>query len=356
MYNLKVAYYHYLVHDGRRSATGNFREENRPMAHNIDQTTGEAAIAFVGETPWHGLGSRVEETATIEEIKKAARLGWNVNLSPVQYVDADGQRRTIKHNVLYRDDTNEMLTIVGPEYKPFQNDQVLDFFKHYVEAGDMSIHTAGALNGGRIVWALAKMKASYLLDNVDQVDGYVLLMNPHVYGKGAIAKLTEVRVVCNNTLTMALGGRGSEIKLWHNKEFSVDRQDEVKSRLGIAHEKFNVLSEQAKKLAAAKLDAQAVIEMALATLAPRKANEELDLEEMPRSVQTVVELWQGAGKGSKLPSSDGTAWGAFNAVTEFVDWHRGRSSNARLTYAWLGNGETVKHKARTHLLDLIGAN
>lgn len=325
------------------------------MAHDIDETTGEAAMAYVGDTPWHGLGRRVPDGAPIETIRKEAGLGWNVNLSPVLYVDADGERRTMKHNVLYRDDTNAPLTIVGPEYKPFQNDQVLDFFKHYVEAGDMSIHTAGALNGGRIVWALAKMKADYLLQNVDKVEGYVLLMNPHVYGKGAIAKLTEVRVVCRNTMTMALGGRGSEIKLWHNREFTIERQDEVKARLGIAHEKFNVLSEQAKKLAAAKVDIDAVIEMAFKVAAPRKEFD-LDMEMAPRSVQKIVELWQGAGKGADLPTAAGTAWGAVNAVTEYVDWHRGRSSNARLSYAWLGGGESVKREARQAMLELIGAN
>lgn len=325
------------------------------MPHDIDQTTGKPAMAYVGETPWHGLGDEVPEGADIETIKKAAGLGWRVNLSPVLFVDADGERRQMKHNVLYRDDTNAPLTIVGPEYKPFQNDEVLEFFRHYVEAGDMHINTAGALNGGRIVWALAKMKASYLLNNVDKVDGYVLLMNPHVYGKGAIAKLTEVRVVCRNTMTMALGGRGSEIKLWHNREFTIDRQDEVKSRLSIAHEKFNVLSEQAKKLAAAKIDIDAVLEMAFASVAPRR-EVETDLELAPRSVQKVIELWSGAGKGSGLESAHGTAWGALNAVTEFVDWHRGRSANARLAYAWLGGGEAVKRQARQHLLELIGAN
>lgn len=323
------------------------------MAHNIDETSGKAAIAYVGATPWHGLGQQVSNSATIDEIERAAGLNFRVNLTPVEYVDADGQRRSMSSRVLYRDDTNAPLTIVGPDYKPFQNRQVLEFFQQYLAAGDMHIETAGALNGGKVVWALAKMKASYLLENTDRVNGYVLLMNPHLYGKGGIAKLTEVRVVCQNTMTMALGGgRGGDVKLWHNREFTVARQDEIRSRLGIAHDKFGVLAEQAQRLAQARIDAAAVAEMAFDLFAPTADRE--DLEHAPKAVDRVITLWQGAAKGSDLPSAAATAWGAFNAVTEYVDWERGRSANARMNYAWMGGGERIKRQAREHLLALIG--
>lgn len=321
------------------------------MSANIDETAGKPAIAYVGETPWHGLGQKVEDNATIEQIEVAAGLNWRANLTPVMFTDADGQLREMKHRVLYRDDTNAPLTIVGPEYQPFQNRDVLNFFRDYLAAGDMHIETAGALNAGRMVWALAKMKADYLLKGNDKVEAYVLLMNPHLYGKGGIAKLTEIRVVCQNTMTMALGGRGSEVKLWHNKEFSIARQNEIRDRLGIAHEKFNLMAEQAQILANAKIDAQAVAELAFDLFAPTADRE--DLDNAPKAVNRVIDLWNGEAKGSQLEAADGTAWGAFNAVTQYLDWERGRSPNSRLTYSWLGGGESVKAKARKQLLELV---
>lgn len=323
------------------------------MAHDIDETTGKAAMAYVGKAPWHGLGQQVAEDATIDDIEKAAGLNWRANLSPVEYIDADGQRRSMSSRVLYRDDTNEALTIVGPDYKPFQNREILEFFQQYLAAGDMHIETAGALNGGRIVWALAKMKADYLLNNVDKVDGYVLLMNPHLYGKGGIAKMTEVRVVCQNTMTMALGGRGSEVKLWHTRDFGLKRQDDIKARLGIAHEKFALLADQAQALVNARIERQQVAELAMDLFAPTADRE--DIENAPRAVQRIIKLWEGEAKGADLPTAAQTAWGAFNAVTQYIDWDRGRSANARMVYSWMGGGETMKRKARESLLQLVGA-
>lgn len=328
------------------------------MSANIDESTGKPAIAFVGETPWHGLGERVPANATIEQVEEAAQLGWGVKLTPAMYRSVkDGplgmpQFVESKYRFLLRDDTGAALTMVGPDYVPFQNRQILDFFRQYLEAGDMTIETAGSLNGGQNIWALAKLGVSYTLPGDDKNEGYVLLMNPHQYGKGMTAKLTEIRVVCQNTMTMALGGRGSSVQLWHNRELTDVRLNEVRDRLNLGKERFSRSHEDAVKLSQAKIDAIAALNFSYDLFAPKA--ERADDDRTPKPVARVMELFNGAGKGAQLESANGTAWGLLNAVTQYLDWDRGRSNNSRLSYSWLGGGEKLKTTARNRLLQLVG--
>jgi phage/plasmid-like protein (TIGR03299 family) len=334
------------------------------MSHAIDETNGNAAMAYVGEKPWHGLGQEVKKGATIEEIEKAAHLDWQVNLVPACYrvpTKDDGALNggmlvESRHRFLLRGDTNKPLTLVGPDYVPFQNRQILDFFRKYVEAGDMHIETAGSLNGGQNIWALAKLGVGFDVGTAaqpDKSDGYVLLMNPHQYGKGMIAKLTEIRVVCQNTMTMALGGRGSSVQLWHTAELSEGRMEEIRERLNLSKEKLVRSAEEAKKLSAAQIDYLTAVDFSYNLFAPTADREKI--EDAPKPVDRVLKLFGGEAKGADLPSAKGTAWGLLNAVTEYFDHERGRSANSRLNYAWLGGGQSLKLTAKNRLLELIGS-
>lgn len=309
------------------------------------------------EVPWHGLGNPVGDRTGVDEMLTAAKLDWEVALASVQFrhLDAAGKRRQAtdeKHNVLYRADTLDVLDVVGPRYVPFQNREVLEFFREYVEAGDMRLETAGSLNGGQHIWALAKMDEAFeVLVPDDRVEGYVLLMNPHLYGKSAVVKFTGVRVVCYNTLTAALGdGRGS-LKLWHTREFNDDLREEAKRRLGIAREQLEAYRRDAELLATLDLTDEQAVRVAASVMGGDPTDP--DYDEQPRATRRVLDLYAGAGKGSQLVSAKGTAWGLFNAVTQYVDHEYGWSPNNRLTYAWLGSGETRKRKTLTALLELV---
>lgn len=327
------------------------------MAHAIDETSGAPAMAYVGTEgkPWHGLGEPIQEGATIKQIEKAARLAWKVERRPVLYqvgdspdsVKVDGD-----HQVIFRSDTQAVLDVTGKGYVPHQNSEVLEFFQEYLAAGEMFIDTAGALNGGKQIWVLAKLNKSFKLPGKDEVQGYVMLMNPHQYGKGMIGKMTAVRVVCWNTLMAALGAEGASVKIWHTAEFNKDRQEKVKEQLGIASERFEAFEDEAKILVRTKL----VLDDAVKLTAGIFNTDTTDpLEKQGRTVQRVIELYQGAGKGAQLASSQETAWGLLNGVTQYIDHEYGRTQNARLTNAWLGSGDRLKRNAKIQLLEAAQA-
>lgn len=308
------------------------------------------------DIPWHGLGNRIEQGISVDNMLTAAGLNWGVKTAPVKfYPKGEKTARTVtSRNVLYRDDTNAVLDIVGPQYVPTQNVQVLDFFREYVEAGDMHLETAGSLDGGKYIWALAKMGDGFTLPGKDDVQGHLLLMNPHLYGKGLIAKFCAIRVVCWNTLTMALQEAGPSIQLWHTREFDEDRQQEAKARLGIARTALAAFKHNATLLTKLRLDpidATKIIAKVLNTPTDRP------LDDQPPTVKRIITLWQGEGKGSTLASSEGTAWGLLNGLTEYFDHEYGKTVNARMRNAWLGRGEVTKRRLMTELVGMTtGSN
>src|ERR1700733_4483617 len=135
------------------------------MGHDIDHSTGAAAIAYVGQTPWHGLGEKLEEGQSIEAWLKAARLEWDLQRLPVQYL-VNGCLRTMDDRfALVRSDTSEALSIVSGDYRIVQPKEVLEFYRDLVGPYGYTLETAGALNGGRKVWALARTFRKAKLDD-----------------------------------------------------------------------------------------------------------------------------------------------------------------------------------------------
>lgn len=316
------------------------------------------SMAYAGQVPWHGLGAEIQEGISADDMLVAAGLDWEVATAKARwdYQDAEGrkrQRTSDKVHILYRTDTGADLSMVGPRYTPFQNAEILNFFAEYVDAGDAHIVTAGSLNDGQFIWALADLGVGYDVGTSkkpDAVNGYVLLMNPHQYGKAAIAKLTEIRVVCWNTLTAALKGNGDSVRLWHNAEFNVDRQQEAKRRLGIAREQLEAAEKEAKLLRRIELDEPTAIRIAAEVMGGD--TDTLEYEVQNRRTRRVLDLFNGEGLGAELPSARNTAWGLLNAVTQYQDHEYGRSANNRVANSWLGGGEAVKRRTKEALLAL----
>lgn len=313
-------------------------------------------------TPWHGLGNPVEDGATVEQMLKAGGLDWEVLTAPVRYYlpgsNIDGvkvapkQMTDDQHFVLFRADTGAVLDIVGRGYVPTQNAEILEFFREYVEAGDMRLDTVGALDGGRRVWAQAIMDRAFELPGGDVVEGRVLLANPHIYGKGMVAKFCATRVVCQNTWTQALSeGSAGEVKLWHNRAFDEATRQEAKRRLGIARERMDAFEEVANRLTELSLDPDVVARLAARVFG---VDEDRPLEKQTPTVKRIVALWEGEGMGADLPSAKGTAWGAFSAFTQYQDWEYGRSQDRRMQVAWFGRGELIKRRALEELSALLG--
>jgi phage/plasmid-like protein (TIGR03299 family) len=178
------------------------------MSHEIDVSTGKPAIAYIGETPWHGLGEKLPAGAPIESWVRAARLDWELKRLPVQYL-VDGKLRTMKDRfVLMRNDTDEALSIVSADYQIVQPKEVLEFYRELVAVYGFTLETSGALDGGRKVWALAKtpMTDAVHKGGNDAIAAYLLLATSCDKTLATTAAFTSIRVVCQNTLFFRDGG------------------------------------------------------------------------------------------------------------------------------------------------------
>ena len=176
------------------------------MAHMIEMINGKAQMAYSGDVPWHGLGTKVPADLTPVQMLDAAGLNWSVEKVPA-FAKVAGKDVEVGRSALVRNVDNKILDVVSDDWNPIQNEEAFEFFNEFVAAGDMEMHTAGSLRDGQIVWGLAKVKDSFELFKGDQVDSYLLFSNFHRYGFSTDVRFTPIRVVCNNTLTLSLNSK-----------------------------------------------------------------------------------------------------------------------------------------------------
>ena len=308
------------------------------MAHMIEIIDGVAQIAYAGEKPWHGLGKEVPSDLSPEQMMEAAGLDWDVNLVPA-YSEIAGKKVSIGHSALVRSSDNKVLDVVTDDWKPCQNKDAFEFFTDFVAHGDMEMNTAGSLRDGRVVWALAKVKESFSLFKGDQVDGYLLFTNPHLYGQSIDVRFTPIRVVCNNTLTLSLNTKSNKMaKVSHRVEFD---GDEVKEMLGIAKDKLTKYKDMAQFLGSKRYTADSLIEY-YNKVFPVLSQKEKARKEISKNAKIALDIIE-QQPGSEF--AKGSWWQAFNGVTFMTDHIIGRSNDNRLTSAWFGANKALKNKA-----------
>jgi phage/plasmid-like protein (TIGR03299 family) len=338
------------------------------MAHMIDTTKGRAAIAYVGETPWHGLGHELTEGASMESWNREAGLDYTVERADVQFVPKSGGiARYSDRDVLYRSDTLAPLSVVSRYYQVVQPGEILGFFAELVKHNGFQMETAGALEGGKRVWALARVNDGECLLEADKIRPYVLLATSYDSSLSTTAKFTSVRVVCHNTLTMAAGygaqgaseadDAGSVVKIPHSAKFDAKN---VRLDLGIVFDQWERFLVTTRKLARQQVNetfATAFLKALLPVPVEPKAESGKPAKaarpvEETRAFKSIMALFQGGAIGSDLPEANGTAFGLLNAVTEYVDHVRG-GDDTRLSSAWFGAGETLKTSALRLLAETV---
>jgi len=317
------------------------------MAHMIDTTTGRAAIAYAGETPWHNLGQQLTPGASIETWTREAGLAYTVLESPVLYkTEAASAPEVFKgRKVLHRSDTGGALAVVSDGYHVVQPAEVMGFFEKLVEIGGFQLETAGVLSHGKRVWGLARVNDGAEILGGDVVRPYVLLGTSYDGTMATVAKFTSVRVVCHNTITAALGS-GESVRVLHSERFDADR---VRQDLGIVADAWDRFLIQSRQLAGEPLSATDADMFVRSLLEPYKSPG-VPVSES-RAYRRILELFNGKAIGSDIPGVVGTRWGMLNAVTELVDHERGRSDNTRIESAWFGTGAALKNRA----LELLAA-
>ena len=321
------------------------------MAHLIEQ------MAYVGVTPWHGLGNQLSSKQPLEVWQREAGMDWQIKESPVHFKsDSISPLGSIysftEQKVLFRSDTKAPLSVVSQRYQVVQPRDVLEFYRDLTERSGYELETAGVLKGGRKLWALARTGQSTTLKGNDVVNGYLLLATSCDGTLATTATPTTIRVVCNNTLTIAVNGASQAIKVPHSTRFDPRA---VKQQLGITVSQWDDFMYRMRTLAARPVKAQEAndyLRRVLCETATDKREGSGLFNE--RALTKVLRLYEGHGRGAELEAAKGTAWGLLNAVTEYVDHERrARNNEYRMDTAWFGQGAVIKQRALDTALRLV---
>ncbi len=287
------------------------------MGHGITKTD---QMMYVGETPWHSLGNPFpgEGLATRTEALQLANMLWKVGKKRIMTVDGtliDDRYAT------YREDTDEVLGVVGERYQIYQNDEAFAFFDEITQDphGPKYV-TAGSLMGGAVVWMLAKLPTIIKVSKLDILEEYLLLTHGHDGRHKFDIMYTPTRVVCWNTLTLATDGarREQRIRFKHIGSL-MSKVTAAQDVLGIVRQNANNMSEVAQMLVHKQVTQQDVDEY-VKKLFPAK--DEQKVHGRVENLRTEIKRLFEEGKGNDDPETRGTVWPLYNAVTEYVDHER----------------------------------
>lgn len=318
------------------------------MAHCVE------SMAFTGATPWHGLGKQLTENQPIEVWAQEAGMDWEIKETPVRFMsDGNHEKSALltypERKVLFRSDTQEPLSVVSQRYQVVQPREILEFYRDLTEMSGFQLHTAGVLKGGRKVWALAKTGQSTLLRGNDLVEGYVLLATACDGTLATTAQFTSVRVVCHNTLSIALDKGQGVVRVPHSTQFNPQA---VKDELGISVTSWDAFMYRMKHLSERKVSHKEAKDFFLTLFSTQSQGNATPLATQP--MKKALALYEGHGRGAELNTAKGTALGLLNSITEFIDHERrAHSQDHRLDSAWFGQGATLKQKALNQSLALL---
>ena len=322
------------------------------MPAEVTITNSKAELAYTGETPWHGLGTKVDHHMTSREAIEAAGLAWSVTKMPLY---TKGQRNggtsATGYYGIFREDTGEcFMAGCKNQYTPLQNMDAFSFMDGVLGEGLATYEVVGSLAGGRKVFALAKLPESIEVAHRDSVDQYLLLANSHDGTTAVTVQWTPIRVVCNNTLTAALAQKGRKFHHRHTLNFSRSIGD-AREILGLASQYFKEWAIQAEALVTRQLTRaeELVILGQVFTLDQDRVTAiATDGGAHKGREQALLDCLTLAHYGQGNESFAGTAWGLFNGVTEWIDHHcatRDLTGDRRLYSSWFEDHARLRDRA-----------
>lgn len=313
------------------------------MAHEVEN------MFYVNETPWHRLGKKLNAPPSCEEAIRCAGLNWSVEKTPlwvhgpeasfVMQVPAFATRRS---------SDGKVLGVVGPDYHVVQNSTAFKFFDPFVKNGEAFLETAGSLREGSRVWILARInrEPSIIVKKADDVvQKYILLSNSHDGTMAVRVGFTPIRVVCANTLAMAHNAQTSKlVRIRHTAKAAMSLEA-LRDVMNLANEQFEATAAQYRKLAECDINSADLAKYVCRVFSP--ANDDssdediLKKAESSRVLASVTKLFE-TGRGNDLPGVRGTAWAAYNAITEYMAYERGNDPDVRLDRVWFQHVRTNK--------------
>ena len=325
------------------------------MAHELDFSNGRANMAYSGDTPWHGLGQALTPDATLDTWTREAGFDWEVKKGAIAYEVRDEEGNPVRMETvparwaLYRSDTGKPLSVMSSNYHITQPRAVMEFFRDLCDVGGFRMETAGMLRNGSTYWALARADDSFDVGGGDVVLPYLLLATSCDGSLSNVAQFTTTRVVCNNTLSIAVDNKSGQIRVPHSTQFNPVR---FKTDLGLVGGAWDSFKTNAVDLSKRKVSKAEAARYFLDVFYGAEA-ESIDVEAKRPMIDMVTKIYLD-GVGQRAKSATGTAWGLLNAVTRFADHERKAASrDTRLQSAWFGAGARLKRDALTTALAMV---
>jgi phage/plasmid-like protein (TIGR03299 family) len=291
----------------------------------------------------------------LEEALVAAGLDWKVTTEPL----FSGAQEQVEAMLTRRSSDNSILGVVGPNYVPLQNTEAFDFFKPFIDEKAAAIETAGSLRHGKRVWVLAKINRDPLvIKGNDIVEKYVLLSNSHDGSLAVRVGFTPVRVVCNNTLSMAINSNASKlIRIKHTKNVAANLES-VQEIMNLADSEFETTAQQYRMLTQKDINSKDLEKYVKIVFNTHQKLAEVggDLGSLSNKkiLEAVVPLFE-KGRGNDMAEIKGTYWAAYNAVNEYLQYERGSDNSNRMDNMWFGDSARLNKKALETALILAAA-
>jgi len=335
--------------------------ERTKMAHELETQNGVASFASFREPAWHNLGTVFDTEKNTSEMLAAANLnGWNVRLEdleiPSSLISDKQYQYVVRTNPTDKSQT-DVLGIVGERYTPLQNEELFAFGDNILDGGGRW-ETAGSLKGGRVVFGSLAFERETVLDPngvADKVKTYLLINTSHDGSIAIQASITPVRVVCANTLNVALNrtkkkdGVKQSFKIRHtqtaNGKVAVARQ-----ALGMANSYMDEFDKMAHAMIQKEISAKDFNDIILAAYPKPELDTKGAIKKWENKVNMINDIYTGEYNGM----ISGNAWGAFNALTERLDWYRSsRSANGESMFAAASGFDPATNAEKNRLLTVV---
>jgi len=329
------------------------------MAHELETQNGVASFASFREPAWHGLGTVFSDEKTTSEMLAAANLNnWNVRLLDVEIPDTLTSDKNYSYVVRTNPTDNtqtDILGVVGERYHVLQNEDLFSFGDNILDGGGRW-ETAGSIRGGRVVFGSLALERETVLDPngvADKVKTYLLINTSHDGSIAIQASITPVRVVCANTLNLALGSKRNKIKQSFKIRHTQTANGKVaiaREALGLANKYMDAFDVMAKAMIEKEITAGQFNDIILAAYPKPEKDSKGAVKKWENKVDVINDIYTGQFNGMIA----GNAWGAFNALTERLDWHRNArgGSNESLLAAASGFDATITAE-KNRLLGIV---
>lgn len=316
------------------------------MAHELMQH--DTMVSGNGIVPWHGLGQVVNGLMTSEEVLKLANLNWNVSVRPLSFSGNDGNLIEVPGTfATVRDDIEYPLGVVKSRYTPLQNKDAFSFFDTLISEKEAFYETGGSLQNGSKVWILARLPKDIVVLNQDRTETYALIYTSHDGTARCKIKLVNTRVVCANTVAMALSEKGREIAISHTPNI-VEKVRQAHETLGLVNKMQLELQEAYENFAKKEINQGQTLKY-LNDCFQLNVEDQNDFEKLTE-LQQLVEI----GRGTDLKGVRGSLWGAFNAVTEYTSHNVNyRSEENKMNSQVFGSSASINQRAFDLAVQLV---